>query len=70
MLAQDILSDYNRTYTYEELVNKEFSGLDTGKLETYLSKEEFEEVFGVTLQTFQTFPIWKQQKIKREFGLF
>ncbi len=69
--VQDILSEFSRTYTYEEILNKQYpKGIDTSKLEAYLSDEEFVQVLGVDREEFETYPVWKQQKIKREQGLF
>jgi hypothetical protein len=31
---------------------------------------EFEEIFDVTKEEFAKFPLWKQQKLKREKQLF
>lgn len=46
------------------------AGLDTTKLEDYMSDDEFEEVFEMTRAEFKKFPLWKQQKEKRAKGLF
>jgi len=38
--------------------------------EQYLEDEEFEEVMGMTKETFNETPKWKQQKLKEDAGLF
>uniref|UniRef100_A0A6B2KXS3 HP domain-containing protein n=1 Tax=Arcella intermedia TaxID=1963864 RepID=A0A6B2KXS3_9EUKA len=69
--ADDILKDYKRTYTYQELVNGNFpKGLDTTQLEEYMKEEEFEVTFGMTKKHFSDLPKWKQQQIKREKKLY
>lgn len=69
--VEQILSEFNRTYTYDELVNKQYpKGLDTSKLEMFMVDNEFMRVFGVTKDEFAKFPVWKQQGLKRERGLF
>lgn len=67
----DLLSEYSRMYTYEEILNKSYpKGIDTSKLETYLSDAEFEQVLGCTTEQFVKLPMWHQQKLKREKKLF
>jgi advillin len=69
--AAEELAKFTKSYTYQELVDKKFpAGLDTTKLDTYLSDEEFEEVFEMTREVFATQPVWKQQKLKRDKQLF
>eukprot|EP01114_Cavostelium_apophysatum_P010431 TRINITY_DN2412_c0_g1_i1.p1 TRINITY_DN2412_c0_g1~~TRINITY_DN2412_c0_g1_i1.p1 ORF type:complete len:1379 (+),score=482.22 TRINITY_DN2412_c0_g1_i1:221-4357(+) len=67
----DLLKEFNRTYSYEDLVNKTYpKGIDTSKLEELMADEEFEQIFGVSKEGFRKYPIWRQQKEKRERGLF
>lgn len=69
--VEDILKEYNRLYTYEELLNKEYpKGIDTSKLESYLTDDEFASVIGHGREEFYKLPMWHQQKIKREKKLF
>eukprot|EP01116_Phalansterium_solitarium_P018985 TRINITY_DN517_c0_g1_i8.p1 TRINITY_DN517_c0_g1~~TRINITY_DN517_c0_g1_i8.p1 ORF type:complete len:649 (+),score=120.52 TRINITY_DN517_c0_g1_i8:863-2809(+) len=69
--VEKILAEYNRQYSLVELQNKSYpKGLDTARLEQYLSDSEFLEAFGVTKPEFEGWPIWKKQKTKRELLLF
>jgi len=70
-LAREELAKFDMKYSFEDLVNKRYPpGIDTTKLEAYLRDEEFESVFGVDRDAFTKMPVWKQQKEKREKGLF
>eukprot|EP01117_Protostelium_nocturnum_P010235 TRINITY_DN3673_c0_g1_i1.p1 TRINITY_DN3673_c0_g1~~TRINITY_DN3673_c0_g1_i1.p1 ORF type:complete len:1790 (-),score=878.49 TRINITY_DN3673_c0_g1_i1:11-5380(-) len=67
----EILEEFNRTYTYEELSSKQFpKGIDTSKLESYLDDNEFLQVLGSSREQFYKLPLWHQQKLKREKFLF
>jgi advillin len=69
--AQEELAKFTKTYTYQELVDKKYpAGVDTTKLDTYMSDEEFEKVFEMTREEFAAQPVWKQQKMKRDKKLF
>jgi len=70
-LVADMLAQYDRHYTYDELLNKKYpKGIDVNKLESYLSDEEFLEVFAVTKPEFEKFPLWKKEGVKKELNLF
>ncbi|GAB4859960.1 actin filament capping [Ancistrocladus abbreviatus] len=45
-------------------------GIDITKRETYLSKEEFREKFGMTRKEFYQLPKWRQNKLKISHNLF
>ncbi|KAH3759628.1 villin 1 S-like [Pelomyxa schiedti] len=69
--VESILQEYNRTYTYEELVAKKFpKGLDESKLEQYLSDEEFRRYLTVPRAEWSRVPTWKKDKLKKEARLF
>lgn len=36
----------------------------------YLSDQDFEAVFGMSRSAFSKLPLWKQQKLKKDKGLF
>lgn len=36
----------------------------------HLSDEDFQAVFGMNRSTFSNLPLWKQQKLKKDKGLF
>ncbi|KAL7134363.1 hypothetical protein ABFS83_11G021800 [Erythranthe nasuta] len=44
--------------------------IDVTKRETYLSREEFKEKFGITKDVFYKMPKWKQNKLKMALQLF
>jgi len=67
--VEDLMKELTRTYTLAELRNPP-KMLDSTKLETYLSDEEFESVFKVDKQTFNTQPLWKQEQQKKNVGLY
>ncbi|GKA48276.1 villin-2 isoform X1, partial [Tanacetum coccineum] len=61
------------SYTYDQLRSKSdnpVTGIDFKKRESYLSPEEFEEIFKMTKETFYNFPRWKQDQIKKKVDLF
>jgi hypothetical protein len=45
-------------------------GVDPSSRELSLSKEEFEEVFGMTRSEFQKLATWKRNDLKKQNGLF
>jgi len=70
-LVADIIGQYTREYTYEELLAKKYpKGLDATRLESYLSDEEFIKTFKVTRAEFEKFSDWKKEQIKKELMLF
>ena len=69
--AENVLNDYNRKYTYNELVNKRYPpGLDESALEDYLEDAEFEAVFGCTREAFKKLSTWKREGLKKEKKLY
>ncbi|PWA99200.1 villin headpiece, Villin/Gelsolin, ADF-H/Gelsolin-like domain protein [Artemisia annua] len=61
------------SYTYDQLRAKSdnpVTGIDFKKRESYLSPEEFEEIFKITKEAFYNFPRWKQDQIKKKVDLF
>jgi hypothetical protein len=59
-----------KTYAYEELLRGIPEGVDGGKLETYLSENEFFEVFEMTRKEFIKLPSWKQAQLKKTVYLY
>ncbi|NXB82093.1 VILI protein, partial [Donacobius atricapilla] len=45
-------------------------GVDPSRKEDHLSNEDFQAVFGMNRSTFSNLPLWKQQKLKKDKGLF
>jgi len=58
-------------YSYDVLTKKPAPvGVDTSKLEVYLSTVEFSKVFGMSKTDFSILPKWKQVSLKKQKGLF
>ncbi|KAM6131867.1 villin-1 isoform 2-T2 [Phoenicopterus ruber ruber] len=45
-------------------------GVDPSKKECHLSDKDFQAVFGMSRSAFGDLPLWKQQKLKKDKGLF
>ncbi|NXE89006.1 VILI protein, partial [Menura novaehollandiae] len=45
-------------------------GVDPSRKEDHLSDEDFQAVFGMNRSAFSHLPLWKQQKLKKDKGLF
>lgn len=60
-----------RKLTYNELKGKQLpKGVDATKKETYLTEEEFQTVFNMTVHEFKALPAWKQKNQKVKVNLF
>eukprot|EP00026_Physarum_polycephalum_P000343 Phypoly_transcript_00343.p1 GENE.Phypoly_transcript_00343~~Phypoly_transcript_00343.p1 ORF type:complete len:1625 (+),score=418.05 Phypoly_transcript_00343:184-5058(+) len=69
--VREALAQYNRKYTYQELVDKKYpKGIDTSRLEEYLNDDEFMKVFEMSAEEFSKQPLWKRQNVKRDLGLY
>jgi len=70
--VMSVLQDYlPKVYSYEELLQDPLPpGVDSTRLEHYLTEEEFEKVFKMTRSEFVLIPAWKADKIKQDVGLF
>ncbi|GAM23062.1 hypothetical protein SAMD00019534_062370 [Acytostelium subglobosum LB1] len=66
----EYLKVLNRTYTLEELQNNPPRALDSTRLETYLSDDDFMATFGMDKDTFAQEKLWKQEKLKKSLGLY
>ncbi|XP_061419369.1 advillin-like [Lethenteron reissneri] len=64
----------DKFYAPELLLNKEPdqlpSGVDAQVKEIYLSDDDFERVLSMRREAFYSLPLWKQQNVKRDKGLF
>jgi hypothetical protein len=59
------------TYSYQELLRNILpNGVDPNKLETYLSEEEFLNVFDMPRSDFLKYPQWKQLNLKKKVYLY
>ncbi|NXQ07860.1 VILI protein, partial [Vidua macroura] len=45
-------------------------GVDPSRKEDHLSNADFQAVFGMSRSAFSSLPLWKQQKLKKDKGLF
>uniref|UniRef100_A0A8B9R3J0 HP domain-containing protein n=1 Tax=Anas platyrhynchos TaxID=8839 RepID=A0A8B9R3J0_ANAPL len=45
-------------------------GVDPSRKEQHLSDQDFQAVFGMNRSAFGNLPVWKQQNLKKEKGLF
>ncbi|NWY48212.1 VILI protein, partial [Sylvia atricapilla] len=45
-------------------------GVDPSRKEDHLSDEDFQAAFGMSRSAFSSLPLWKQQKLKKDKGLF
>jgi len=69
--VSEVLAQYSRKYTYQELVDKQYpKGLDGSRLEDFLEDYEFQKVFEMSSEEFAKLPLWKRQKMKKEMGLY
>uniref|UniRef100_A0A673MLX1 Dematin actin binding protein n=1 Tax=Sinocyclocheilus rhinocerous TaxID=307959 RepID=A0A673MLX1_9TELE len=63
-------------YPYEMLIvthrgrNKLPPGVDRTRLERHLSPEEFQNVFGMSIEEFDRLSLWKQNVLKKKVSLF
>jgi len=67
-LPQVAKADSNRTYTLEELQNRP-KDVDARILESYLSDQEFVQVFGQDKKAFALLPEWKRNAEKAKYRL-
>ncbi|XP_036611078.1 villin-1 [Trichosurus vulpecula] len=70
----NLTSGHLPTFPLEMLVNKPAEelpkGVDPSRKEVHLSGEDFIRVFGMSPNAFSALPLWKQQNLKKEKGLF
>ena len=58
-------------YSWSELLSRPLpDGVDPAHLEQYLQEDDFEKNLSITRDAFEKLPQWKQNKIKRDSGLF
>lgn len=72
-LLKSKFSDPKTTkYTYQQLIdtNNKLNDVDPAKREQYLSDNEFEKIFKMTLKEWAALQPWKQRMAKKEFKLF
>ncbi|NWW31076.1 VILI protein, partial [Panurus biarmicus] len=62
------------TFPLDVLVNTSAEdlpqGVDPSRKEDHLSDQDFQAVFGMNRSAFSNLPLWKQQKLKKDKGLF
>ncbi|KAA0713740.1 Dematin Dematin actin-binding protein [Triplophysa tibetana] len=65
-----------KIYPYEMLIvthkgrNKLPPGVDRTRLEKHLSPDEFQDVFGMSIEEFDRLSLWKRNDLKRKVSLF
>ena len=57
-------------YKLVDLQGKQIAGVDPHLKEEYLADEDFVAAFGVNRETFEKFPAWKKQQLKKKANLF
>ena len=69
---EELLAKWRETrYSWSELLARPLpDGVDPAHLEQYLQESDFEENLAMTRDSFEKLPQWKQNKIKRDSGLF
>ncbi|EKE38579.1 hypothetical protein ENUP19_0079G0023 [Entamoeba nuttalli] len=71
LLAEEEYKKFFIKYSYDDLVNKKFpKGIDEQALETYLTDDEFAKVFNMSLDQFNTLPLWKRENLKKAKKLY
>ncbi|NXU82107.1 VILI protein, partial [Oreotrochilus melanogaster] len=69
-----LLPEKLETFPLDVLVNTAAEdlprGVDPSRKECHLSDRDFEAVFGMKRSAFGNLPLWKQQKLKKDKGLF
>ncbi|KAM9630258.1 villin-1 [Morphnus guianensis] len=69
-----LLPNKLETFPLDVLVNTSAEdlprGVDPSRKEYHLSDQDFEAVFGMSRSAFGMLPLWKQQKLKKDKGLF
>ncbi|XP_037940642.1 uncharacterized protein LOC119673439 isoform X6 [Teleopsis dalmanni] len=68
----DVLTQLSqKKYSLGTLLNRPLpEGVDPTQLEIYLSDKDFYDFVGISRTEFETMPLWKQNSIKKEKGLF
>ncbi|KAM3927979.1 villin-1-like [Leptodactylus fuscus] len=70
----EIVSNGNKVFDKNLLLNKVAEdlpdGVDPSKKEMYLSDGDFANIFGMSKAQFYQLPKWKQQNVKKQYGLF
>lgn len=57
-------------FDYEQLKGQFPKGVDPTRKEAYLSDEQFQQVFGMTIDAFNNLKKWKQNDIKKANNLY
>lgn len=65
------LQKYSMKHPYEVLVKQVVpEGVDIVNKERYLTDSDFEDIFGMTLEEYDTLPQWKRLRLKKSVKLF
>jgi supervillin len=69
--VQEQLQTLERKFSVESLRARPVpNGVDPVRLETYLTDNDFEAVFGMSREAFYRLPGWKQTQAKQVAGLY
>ena len=68
--VDEVLANYGKKYTYEELKSVNFEGIDATRKENFLIEGEFPAVFQMSREEFSRLPKWKKLDAKRKLGLY
>lgn len=68
--VDECLANYGKKYSYVELREVAFEGVDATRKEDFLKDEEFEKVFKMSREEFSQMPIWKKLDAKRKLELY
>ncbi|XP_064608792.1 gelsolin, cytoplasmic-like [Liolophura sinensis] len=70
-LVDEELKKYQRTYSFDELKRRlPPEGVDVTNKENFLSDTEFEQIFEMDREKYDSLPRWKQIDLKKKVGLF
>ena len=68
--VDESLANYGKKYTYGDLKNVAFEGVDSTRKEDFLLDGEFEQVFKMSRSEFAKLPVWKKLDAKRKLDLY
>lgn len=69
-LASKYLDPKTNKFDYETLKGKFPEGVNPTIKEAYLEENNFKEIFGMTMDEFNSLKKWKQQELKKKHMLF
>lgn len=70
MRVSEAPNPFTTKYDIQILQTSFPKGVKPDKKEAYLSKEQFEETFEMTIEEFYALKLWKQKELKKKKKLF